>query len=92
MSPSAGPNQKTPIRIDLPGHTVQISANSSSAALTDTGLCYVWGMGFRSPTCLENHRFKSVEVGGQFTLLITEEGFLMMWGAENDEPHELCIV
>jgi hypothetical protein len=81
-----------PVRVELPSRTIQISASNTSAALLDTGACYFWGMGFGTPTRIDDRYFKSVQVGGQFSLLIDVEGHLMLWGSENDAPPQLSAL
>lgn len=71
---SNGYSTSSPVKIDLPARALQVSASNSSAAILETGHCFIWGMGYRNPTKLEDCFFKSVQVGGQFSVLVDTQG------------------
>lgn len=82
VSPQNGYSQLTPSKVELPQSATQVScAGSGSAALVQDGMCFMWGNGIRVPTDVSSFlinvegekidtKFKSVQMGGQFALLV----------------------
>ena len=64
---------------------IRISAGKHSAALTSTGVLYLWGMSLLGnsykPQMVETaQKFKEICIGGDYGLGISQEGNVYVWG------------
>ena len=79
-------NAYKPVKLGVK-EAVWVSAWHSSACLTARGKVYIWGLSnCKTPTKIAKQEFKSVRVGGNFTLLSDMEGHIMQT-TNGSQPH-----
>lgn len=86
-------NSNVPLLIKTNPETdafIQISAGKHSAALTNCGILYIWGMSLLNnaylPQSVENNskKFKEISVGGDFGVGISTDGGIYVWGRNDN--------
>ena len=86
-------NSNVPLLIKTNPETdafIQISAGKHSAAITNSGRLYIWGMSLLNnayfPQPVENNskKFKEISVGGDFGVGISNDGDIYVWGRNDN--------
>jgi len=94
-------NAYKPVKLGL-NNCISVSAWHSSAALTESGEVFIWGVpNFKKPHKISTQQFNEVKVGGNFTLFTDAEGRIMtstngsqphyVSGLEENFASELCV-